>query len=120
VRGSFWGSRTTGASWRRPMSYLDIVRSVRSPWVGINLDSGNFSLGRSVRATLRKCLPFAVNVQVKVEIRRKNAKAEPSDLGLLAADVRRSRGIRVGWLWNMKPRRIPTWRFLVTLVSWAR
>jgi sugar phosphate isomerase/epimerase len=87
--GVFLGIENHGGIVAEADDLLDIVRAVRSPWVGINLDSGNFH-SSDPYADLRKCLPFAVNVQVKVEIRRKNAKAEPSDLGLLVRMLKES------------------------------
>lgn len=47
---------------------LRIVRAVDSPWVGVNLDSGNF-IAEDVYAEIAATAPFAVNVQVKTEIR---------------------------------------------------
>jgi hypothetical protein len=47
--------------------------------------------------TCGSALPFAVNVQVKVEIRRKDAKPEPSDLGLLVTHAERRADIK-GWV----------------------
>ena len=52
---------------------LEIVRAVRSPWVGINLDTGNFHTDDPY-ADLAKCAPFAVNVQFKGKIRGRNQK----------------------------------------------
>jgi sugar phosphate isomerase/epimerase len=52
---------------------------VKSPWFGINLDTGNFQTDDPY-ADLAKCAPYAVNVQVKVEVKRRGqSKAEPSD-----------------------------------------
>jgi sugar phosphate isomerase/epimerase len=53
---------------------------VKSPWVGINLDSGNFHTADPY-ADFARCAPWAVNVQMKGEIRRRDArKNEPADL----------------------------------------
>jgi sugar phosphate isomerase/epimerase len=87
--GVFLGIENHGGIVAEADELLDIVRAVRSPWVGINLDSGNFH-SADPYGDLRKCIPFAVNVQIKVEIRRKNSKPEPSDLGLLARMLRES------------------------------
>ena len=58
---------------------LEIVRTVRSPWVGINLDTGNFHTDDPYE-DLAKCAPFAVNVQFKGKISRRNQKGgEPAD-----------------------------------------
>jgi len=58
---------------------LDIVRAVRSPWLGVNLDTGNFH-SDDPYADLVRCVPYAVNVQYKVEIQRSaNGPKEPAD-----------------------------------------
>jgi sugar phosphate isomerase/epimerase len=77
--GVFLGIENHGGIVADPADLLDIIKSVRSPWVGINLDSGNFH-SADPYADLVQCVPYAVNVQVKVEIQRKGAKPEPSDL----------------------------------------
>lgn len=58
---------------------LDIVKTVNSPWVGINLDTGNFHTDDPYR-DLAKCAPYAVNVQFKGKISRRGQKgSEPAD-----------------------------------------
>jgi len=93
--GVFLGIENHGGIVAEADELVDIVRTIRSPWVGINLDSGNFH-SPDPYADLRKCLPFAVNVQVKVEIQRNNSKAEPSDLGLLVRMLNEAR--YQGWV----------------------
>lgn len=61
---------------------LEIVKAVRNPSVGINLDSGNFH-GDDPYADLVRCVPYAVNVQVKVEVRRRGGAPEATDLDRL-------------------------------------
>lgn len=46
---------------------LAMVRAVANPWVGINLDSGNFKSADPYR-DFAACVPHAVNVQFKTEI----------------------------------------------------
>ena len=46
---------------------LEMVRAVGNPWVGINLDSGNFKSADPYR-DFAACVPHAVNVQFKTEI----------------------------------------------------
>ncbi|MCX8089969.1 MAG: sugar phosphate isomerase/epimerase [Verrucomicrobiae bacterium] len=59
---------------------LEIVRAVRSPWVGINLDTGNFHTDDPY-ADLARCAPYAVNVQYKSQIQRRGRDdKEPADL----------------------------------------
>ncbi len=87
--GVFLGIENHGGIVAEADELIDIVRAVKSPWVGINLDSGNFHTADPY-GDLKKCVPYAVNVQIKVEIKRKDARAEPSDLGLLARLLRES------------------------------
>ncbi len=58
---------------------VDIVKKVDSPWVGVNLDTGNFK--RDAYAQCQKLAPYAVNVQLKAEVRGADGKPEPSDWG---------------------------------------
>ena len=59
---------------------LRIVRGVDSPWVGVNLDSGNF-IADDVYAEIAASAPYAVNVQLKTEIKHKDSKEKtPADL----------------------------------------
>lgn len=79
--GIFLGVENHGGIVAEPDGLLEIVRAVKSRWVGINLDTGNFHTADPY-ADLERCAPYAVNVQVKIEIRRKNAAApEPADYG---------------------------------------
>lgn len=58
---------------------LDIIKAINSPWVGINLDSANFHTDDPY-ADFAKCAPYAVNVQLKTEIRPRNGKREEADM----------------------------------------
>lgn len=79
-KGIFLGLENHGGIVAEPEDLLDIVRAIRNPWFGINLDSGNFHT-EDPYADLAKIAPYAVNVQFKVEITRRGGKPEPSDLG---------------------------------------
>ncbi len=79
-KGVILGLENHGGIVAEPEDLLDIVRAVNSPWFGINLDTGNFHTDDPY-ADLAKCAPYAVNVQVKVEIRPRGAKeSKPTDL----------------------------------------
>ena len=58
---------------------LEIVKDVKSEWFGINLDTGNFR-SEDPYGDLEKCLPYAVNVQLKLEMKTPNGKAYEADL----------------------------------------
>lgn len=57
---------------------MAIIKAVKSPWFGVNLDSGNFH-SDDPYADLEKIVPYAVNAQIKVEIRRAGKPKEPTD-----------------------------------------
>ena len=65
---------------------IKIIKKVNSPWVGINLDTGNFPTDPYEQIKL--CLPYAVNSQFKTEMRYADGRREPSDwdriLGMFA------------------------------------
>jgi sugar phosphate isomerase/epimerase len=65
--GIFLGVENHGGIVRRAESLIEIVKAVRSPWVGINLDTGNFYSTDPYRE-LALCAPWAVNVQFKGKV----------------------------------------------------
>jgi sugar phosphate isomerase/epimerase len=79
-KGIFLGMENHHGIVDDPDNLVKIVRAVDSPWAGINFDSGNFNT-EDPYADLIKIAPYAVNVQLKMEIKRKGAaKSEPSDI----------------------------------------
>ena len=84
TKGVVLGLENHGGIVAEPDTLLHIMKSVNSEWAGINLDSGNF-ITEDPYADLAKIAPYAVNVQVKADIRRKGAAAdELSDIGRVA------------------------------------
>jgi sugar phosphate isomerase/epimerase len=80
ARGIFLGIENHGGIVAAADELLDIIQSVKSPWLGINLDSANFHT-TDVYGDMAKCAPYAVNVQLKTEIQPRGAKTkEPADL----------------------------------------
>lgn len=63
----------------RPEGLLEIVEQVDSPAFGVNFDSGNFHLTDDPYADLEMIAPYAVNAQIKVEMRVKDV-TQPADL----------------------------------------
>lgn len=53
----------------RAEGLLEIVRQVESPAFGVNLDSGNFNSGDDPYRELEMIAPYAVNAQIKVEMK---------------------------------------------------
>ncbi|MBI4626876.1 MAG: sugar phosphate isomerase/epimerase [Verrucomicrobia bacterium] len=59
---------------------IPMIKAVNNPWVGINLDSGNFRTADPYK-DFAECVPYSVNVQYKVEIGHGTpAGARPADL----------------------------------------
>ncbi len=71
--GIFLGVENHGGIVAEADSLLEIVKATRSAWVGINLDTGNFHTD-DVYGDIARCVPYAVNVQLKVEIQPLGAK----------------------------------------------
>lgn len=88
-KGIYLGLENHGGIVAEPDDLLEIIRAVRSPWVGINLDSGNFHTDDPY-ADLARCAPYAVNVQFKVEIARRGGPTEPSDVKRFVEILRRA------------------------------
>jgi sugar phosphate isomerase/epimerase len=66
--------------------FMKFVRDVKSPWFGVNLDTGNFQ-SDDVYGDLAKAAPYALNVQVKVAI-VEGGKKQETDFKRLAAILR--------------------------------
>jgi len=77
-QGIFLGIENHGGIVAEAEDLLDIVRAVKSPWVGINLDTGNFRT-TDPWADLAKCAPYAVNVQYKGFVHPRDGKQESAD-----------------------------------------
>lgn len=66
---------------------LEIIHAVDHPWVGINLDTGNF-LSEDPYSDLEKCAPYAVNVQVKVSMKKPQGGKYDADFDRIAKILR--------------------------------
>ena len=85
-QGIFLGIENHGGIVAEADSLLEIVKATRSAWVGINLDTGNFHTA-DVYGDITRCTPYAVNVQLKVEVRPRGARQKSQ------ADIKRLVGI---------------------------
>lgn len=68
---------------------IEIMDKIDSPWVGINLDTGNFQ-SDDPYADIARCAPYAVNVQVKVSMKNAEGKKYPADLKRIGKILRES------------------------------
>ena len=66
-KGVTLGLENHGGVTETAETIIRIVKAVNSPWVGINLDTGNFN--KNAYEQIQACLPHAVNAQFKVQIR---------------------------------------------------
>jgi len=87
-KGVFLGIENHGGIVASSKTLVDIVEAVKSPWVGINLDTGNFHT-EDPYADLAKCAARAINVQFKAEIRAaKEKKSSPADVSRIIRILR--------------------------------
>lgn len=77
ARGVILGLENHGGITLRAERMIEIVNKVDSPWVKINLDTGNFR--SQVFEQIQMCLPLTVNIQVKVEAPDESGKPVPQD-----------------------------------------
>ncbi|MDG1892754.1 MAG: sugar phosphate isomerase/epimerase [Verrucomicrobiota bacterium] len=83
-KGIFLGLENHGGIVAEADPLIEIVEGVDSPWLGINLDTGNFHT-EDPYGDIAKCAPYAVNVQLKVEIAPRGSSKKPSDLARLVS-----------------------------------
>ena len=86
-KGVFLGIENHGGIVAEPDALLEIISAVKSPWLGINLDTGNFHTDDPYR-DVERCAPYAVNVQVKTEIQARGQKKTAADLKRLVKILR--------------------------------
>lgn len=86
-KGVFLGLENHGGIVAEAADLLEIIRAVKSPWVGINLDTGNFNT-EDPYADLARCAPYTVNAQIKVEIKPRGAAKQTIDLNRIATILR--------------------------------
>jgi sugar phosphate isomerase/epimerase len=86
-KGIFLGLENHGGIVSTAEEILELIRAVKSPWLGINLDTGNFHTDDPY-ADLAKIAPYAVNVQLKGEVHPRGKGEEPAELSRLVKILR--------------------------------
>ncbi|MCS7024269.1 MAG: sugar phosphate isomerase/epimerase [Bryobacteraceae bacterium] len=86
-KGVLLGLENHGGITEKAERIVDIIKRVDSPWVGINLDTGNFH--SDVYRQIELCVPYAVNVQLKERV-RVAGKVEESDWARVTAMLRKA------------------------------
>lgn len=77
TKGVILGLENHGGICTRAERVLEMVNKVDSPWVAVNLDTGNFQ--SDVFKQIEMCLPKTANIQVKVEMMGEGGKRVPQD-----------------------------------------
>ncbi len=77
-RGIFLALENHGGLTATALGMLELIKAVKSPWFGVNWDSGNFH-SEDPYAELAMIAPYAVAVQLKVRI-GPSKKPQPADL----------------------------------------
>ncbi len=92
-RGVFLALENHGGLTTNIRDLVTLVEAVKSPWMGINLDTGNFQGCANVQevyADLAKMAPYALNVQVKVDFSLANRQQAEADFGRIAGVLKES------------------------------
>jgi sugar phosphate isomerase/epimerase len=80
-KGIFLGVENHGRL--TPEQMLQIMERADNPWIGINLDTGNF-YSEDPYGDLEMCVKYAVNVQVKVSMKKPGGEKYPADFSKIA------------------------------------
>jgi len=76
-KGILLGLENHGGVTEKADTIIKIVKAVDSPWVGVNLDTGNFV--RDAYTQIAQILPYAVNAQFKETIKDETGKSVKAD-----------------------------------------
>lgn len=91
--GVFLALENHGGLTTKTDDLVRIVQAVQSPWIGINLDTGNMHGSadeEAAYADMAKMAPYALNVQIKVEILLAGRKSVMGDFAREAQILRDS------------------------------
>ncbi|MDB6125568.1 MAG: Xylose isomerase domain protein barrel [Pedosphaera sp.] len=79
AKGVFIGLENDQGITTEAQDVLDMVQAVKSPWFGLNLDTGNYHTDDPY-GDLVKCAPYAINVHCKTESKPRGKERAPADL----------------------------------------
>lgn len=88
-KGIFLGVENHGGIVPDAAGLLAVIQAVKSRWVGINLDTGNFNTPDPF-LDLERCAPYAVNVQYKAEMKPQGQASRPTDTARVIGILRRA------------------------------
>ncbi|MBC7928437.1 MAG: sugar phosphate isomerase/epimerase [Bryobacteraceae bacterium] len=85
-KGITLGIENHGGITEKADTILSILKGVDSPWLGVNLDTGNFV--RDAYPQIQKLVPYAVNVQFKENLKDAQGKDVAADWPRLVGMLR--------------------------------
>ena len=85
-RGVVLALENHGGVVARPEGVLAILKHFDTPWLGVQLDTGNFP-GADPYGDLARCAPYAVAAHLKIEVQR-DGVTEPTDLAQIVELLR--------------------------------
>lgn len=88
-KGVYLGLENHGGPTETADGLLKLIHDVDSPWLGANLDTGNFRGEEDPYTQMEKVAPYAVNAQVKVVLPTKAGKV-PMDYKRVASILRKA------------------------------
>lgn len=77
-KGVFVGLENHGGVVAEADGILEIIKAVDSPWLGVNLDTGNFRTADPY-GDMARCAPYAITVQFKVALQPRGKPKEHAD-----------------------------------------
>jgi sugar phosphate isomerase/epimerase len=86
-RGVFLALENHGGPTSTAQGLLAIARDVKSPWFGVNLDTGNYH-SADPYAEIAATAPYAITTHVKSEMASAGQKAQPADCKRLVKILR--------------------------------
>ncbi len=87
TKGVYLALENHGGLTETASGILSLVHDVKSPWFGVNLDTGNFH-SSDPYAELVQLAPYALNVQIKVMVSSEGGEKQPSRFDVLAKMLR--------------------------------
>ncbi|MBK9138800.1 MAG: sugar phosphate isomerase/epimerase [Verrucomicrobia bacterium] len=112
-RGIWLGLENHGGIVAQVDDLLEILGAVKSPWVGVNFDGGNFYGPGDPYDDMARLAPYAVNAQIKVEVHHPGQGKKPADLPRIVRILRDANYqgfVALEYEANEDPRRaVPVW-----------
>lgn len=87
-KGVVLGLENHGGITEKAARIIEMVKKVDSPWLGVNMDVGNFK--EKVYSQIEMLVPYSVNVQVKSKVHNDGGQLEDADWPRVVSMLRKS------------------------------